>query len=274
MIIYGIDFTSAPSRRKPITCAEGLLRDQTLLVHSLERWPCWADFKGFLQHPGPWVAGLDFPFGQPRRLVENVGWPTSWEAYVGVVAGMDMASFAELLERYRTPRPAGDKQHLRATDKLAASRSPMMLYGVPVGRMFFRGAPLLADAGLNILPCRPTLSDRVAVEAYPRLVANKCIGRRGYKHDEHGKQTPVLEAARREIISLLAFTSVAARYNLTLEIGSNLAELLVQDASGDSLDAVLCTLQAAWAYLRRKTGFGMPKDCDCLEGWIVDPELD
>jgi hypothetical protein len=45
----------------------------------------------------------------------------------------------------------------------------------------------------------------------------------------------------------------------------------VQDASGDSLDAVLCLLQAAWALAQHQSGrgqYGLP-DCDPLEGWIV-----
>ena len=38
-------------------------------------------------------------------------------------------------------------------------------------------------------------------------------------------------------------------------------------ASGDTLDAVLCLLQAAWA--RTQPRWGLPPDVDPLEGWIV-----
>ena len=41
------------------------------------------------------------------------------------------------------------------------------------------------------------------------------------------------------------------------------------DASGDTLDAVLCALQAAWAWQRRDAGFGEPPQMDALEGWIA-----
>jgi hypothetical protein len=47
---------------------------------------------------------------------------------------------------------------------------------------------------------------------------------------------------------------------------------LVDDASGDSLDAVLCLVQAAWAVSRQAQGatrYGLPDDMDPLEGWIV-----
>jgi hypothetical protein len=46
---------------------------------------------------------------------------------------------------------------------------------------------------------------------------------------------------------------------------------LADDASGDSLDAVLCLLQAAWAQSRHEAGqprYGLPV-FDPLEGWIV-----
>ena len=48
--------------------------------------------------------------------------------------------------------------------------------------------------------------------------------------------------------------------------------MLVQDASGDSLDATLCLLQAAWAQREHAQGdalYGLPPGLDALEGWIV-----
>jgi hypothetical protein len=48
---------------------------------------------------------------------------------------------------------------------------------------------------------------------------------------------------------------------------------LVADATGDSLDAVLCMLQAAWADQQHSQGdglYGLPAAMDPLEGWIVN----
>jgi hypothetical protein len=42
---------------------------------------------------------------------------------------------------------------------------------------------------------------------------------------------------------------------------------LVDDASGDRLDAVLCLAQAAWAAAR--PGHGVSREVDPVEGWIV-----
>jgi hypothetical protein len=47
---------------------------------------------------------------------------------------------------------------------------------------------------------------------------------------------------------------------------------LVADASGDSLDATLCLMQAAWALQQHQQGaplYGLPPEMDRLEGWIL-----
>ena len=44
-----------------------------------------------------------------------------------------------------------------------------------------------------------------------------------------------------------------------------------EDASGDKLDAVLCAIQAAWAWKKRDRRYGRPHSADKLEGWIADP---
>jgi len=48
---------------------------------------------------------------------------------------------------------------------------------------------------------------------------------------------------------------------------------LVEDASGDSMDAVICMMQAAWSQQQFEQGdpmYGLPPDMDPLEGWIVN----
>jgi hypothetical protein len=48
---------------------------------------------------------------------------------------------------------------------------------------------------------------------------------------------------------------------------------LCDDPLGDHLDALLCAVEAAWAWQNRAHGFGVPTDLDPLEGWIADPPL-
>ncbi len=50
-----------------------------------------------------------------------------------------------------------------------------------------------------------------------------------------------------------------------------MTEMFVEDQMGDQLDAVLCAVQAGRVYSQRDRGYGIPVDCDMMEGWIVDP---
>jgi hypothetical protein len=271
MKIYDIDFTSAPSLKKAITCVQCRLDEDGL---SLEQFDCivsFDEFENFLKQPGPWVAGMDFPFGQPRKLIENIGWPQIWEGYVRYVGGMTKSEFVETLAKYLNGRDMGDKQHLRLTDQLANSRSPMMLYGVPVGKMFFEGAPRLLNAGVSILPCRERNDPRIVIEAYPALVARHWAAKDSYKTDDAKKQTPARHSAREKIINGLRSKDVRAHFGFDVHFSDDYAEAFIRDGSGDELDALLCAVQVGWAYSQRDQNYGIPAGCDPLEGWIVDP---
>lgn len=270
MHIYGLDFTSAPMRCKPITCACCELNDTILIVKSCLKMPSFADFEAFMRSDGPWLAALDFPFGQPRKLISNLGWPQSWEGYMRIIASMGKAEFEDTLLSYRASRAPGDKLHLRSTDQLAGAISPMMLHRVPVGKMFFQGATRLFNSPISILPCRPTSDNRIAIEGYPALVARKLIGRRSYKNDVRGQQTIDKQMARREIVQGLCSERLREWYGLSVEMSDEMREMLIADAMGDMLDAVMCAAQAGWAYLARERGYGIPVECDKEEGWIVD----
>ena len=270
MNIYGLDFTSAPSRRKPITCASCQLHDTTLSVKTLFKMPSFDEFEAFLRSDGPWLAALDFPFGQPRKLITHLGWPQNWQGYMNIIASMTKAEFEDTLHSYRASRASGDKLHMRVTDQLAGAISPMMLHRVPVGKMFFQGATRLFNSQVSILPCRPTADKRIAVEGYPALVARKLIGRRSYKSDMPGQQTIDREMARREIVQGLRSERIVEWYGLSVEMSDTIGEMLIEDGMGDMLDALLCAVQAGWAYMQSERGYGIPSDCDGDEGWIVD----
>ncbi len=270
MLIFGLDFTSAPNRRKPIICTRCELHADRLSVESCLPLLDFAAFEAFLRLDGPWVAACDFPFGQPLKLIANLGWPQSWEGYLQLISMMSKAQFEETLTRYCATRPIGDKLHVRATDVLAGAISPMMLYRIPVGKMFFEGAIRLFASGVNILPCRPTSSGRTVLEGYPALVARQWIGRRSYKSDDRKKQTPDQLLARRDLVVALRSDKLRISYSLKLDLSAELSEDLVNDPMGDKLDAVLCAIQATWAYNQRDNNYGIPPGHE-VEGWIVDP---
>lgn len=273
MRIYGIDFTSAPRREKPITCAVATFLEEILHIEGLVVFECFDTFENFLGSPGPWMAGMDFPFGQPKRLRRDLGWPDSWVEIAQLVGGMSLEEFERLLTEYREPRVPGDKHHRRDADVLAHSQSPMTLYGVPVAKMFYRGVPLLERSKVNIIPCRPLNKDRYVVEAYPALVARRYIGKTKYKSDDPRHRTPEREHARRELLDILDGPRLAEDFGITLNLPDGLTEEFIADASGDRLDALLCAIQAAWSWTRRDDNFGMPTGVDPIEGWIMDPGL-
>jgi hypothetical protein len=283
MKIFGLDFTSAPTRKKPITCAVCELHESDepgashnasiLTMQDCLTMPTFTEFEDFLRSDGPWLAALDFPFAQPRQLITNLGWPATWADYMQLIAAMSKSEFEQTLTHYRASRLPGDKLYLRDTDRDANARSPMMLHRVPVGKMFFQGAPRLLTSGASILPCRPTQSNRIVVEGYPALVARKWLGKRSYKSDECGKQTPEQTLARRDLLTGLCSPALSTHYDLRLAISDILMETLIEEPMGDMLDALLCAIQAAWAYTQRNNNYGIPPDCEKDEGWIVDPAM-
>ena len=58
--ILGIDFTSAPSRRKSITCARASFDGVMLRLDELVHWHNFKEFEDALAAPGPWIAGMVF----------------------------------------------------------------------------------------------------------------------------------------------------------------------------------------------------------------------
>lgn len=272
MKVYGIDFTSAPGHRKPITCADCTLENGFLHFDDIKYMETFDQFDEFLTNGTKWIAGMDFPFGQPRKLICDLEWPLSWKDYVGVIDKMGKLKFEETIKEYRQQKPKGKKHHLRETDKKANSCSPMMLYGVPVGKMFFQGAPRLLNSGVSILPCHKNGSQRIVVEAYPKLVAKKLIIKPQYKNDTKKKQTSQLRDTRQEIVKKLKSDCIKSFYGFDVAFKEDFAAKMIHDPTGDYLDAFLCAIQAGWAYENRERGYGIPEEFE-LEGWIVDPEL-
>jgi len=274
MRVYGLDFTSAPGPGKPLTVAVCALDGDTLRLERLQRLAGLEGFESLLDSPGPWILGADFPFGQPRRLVGALGWPDSWEGYVARVAEMGKQRYEETLRAYIQRRPKGDKLHRRAGDVRAGAISPMKLDYVPVGKMFFEGAVRLLRSSVCVEPCRPARDGRVVVEAYPALVARWALeGRRGYKEPKDAHARALRREARAEILRRITGPGLRQAYGIALRLKPGDHDQALEDDRGDLLDSMLCAVQAAWAWTRRDAGYGLPPDCDPLEGCIADPAV-
>jgi hypothetical protein len=261
--IYGVDFTCAPRPAKPITAAAGFLAGEVLRLEQIEKLASFRDFEAFLERPGPWVGGFDFPFSLPRELVRDLGWPASWKELVAHCAAMTRQELRERLDAYRSTREPGKRYAHRATDFPAGSSSPMKLVNPPVALMFHEGAPRIVAAGLQVPALAKGDPSRVALEAYPGLLARKQLGiRESYKSDTKAEHTPARTAARRRIVAALKKGEP-----LGIVLRTKLGEALIADGSGDLLDAAICAVQAAWA--ARRPRYGLPSRVPASEGWIV-----
>jgi hypothetical protein len=270
--IYGLDFTSAPGRRKPLVVLGCTLEGDSLRVEDSKTLTDFDGFEAFLQRRGPWVCGMDFPFGQPRSLISALGWPQGWEGYVGEVGMLPKEEFEDKIRADMAKRPRGSKWRYRLADRRSGSSSAMMLFRVPVGKMFYQGAPRLLASGVRVEPCRRNGDERVAVEAYPAVVARRFLGRTAYKRDGV-PDAPERRSARETLLAGLESAALREVYGFAVEMGVRWRKEFVQDPSADALDSLLCAVQAAWAHEKRDEGYGVPPECDPDEGWILDPAL-
>jgi hypothetical protein len=265
--IYGVDFTCAPRKAKPITVAAGILSRAELEIVEIENLATFPAFEAFLARPGPWLGGFDFPFSLPRELVSDLGWPAQWPALVEHCTAMDRLAFRLALNEYRGSRPLGRRYAHRATDHPAGSSSPMKLVNPPVALMFHEGARRLLAADVHIPGLINRASSKIALEAYPGLLTRKQLGiRASYKSDTRSEHTDARRSVRRTIVHAL---KAARPLGIQVKLGAKVERKIVADGSGDLLDAVICAAQAAWGWTRRESNFGLPAHAPAGEGWIV-----
>ena len=302
-MIVGCDFSSTPTTRKPVVLAFGAfagaaknsrtqssqrhaeiaeelngnpalsanpprpLRSDVLVLQGLERCPSLAAFGEWLNQEGDWIGGFDFPFGLPRELVEHLRWPLTWRECIAHYSSLTRADIRKTFAAFCDARPVGGKFAHRAFDKRAGSSPSMKWVNPPVAYMLHAALPLLLEAGVHMPGLHEGDKRRVALEAYPGLLARELVARRSYKSDEKSKHTPERLIARKDIVTRLEHGET--RLGLRLKLTHAQRDTLVGDASGDSLDAALCMLQAAWAAREGPPNYGLPDELDPLEGWIV-----
>ena len=265
MIIYGIDFTSAPKRDKPIVVARCKGEEKTLVLERFLEFTDWPAYEAWLEADSEWIGAFDFPFGLPRRFVERQGWPAEWPGMVRACIALGKERFAETAMRaFMAARTAEDKH--RRTDFAAQSHSPLKTKtNPPVGLMFYEGAWRLLRAGIRIPGLHAGASGKIAVEAYPGLAVRR-LRERFYKNDKRHSGTANNDARERILQELLTSTTGIFSCSLVLAGKSLRASLL--DPSGDWLDAALCATQAHWCW-RNQVNWGLPDVIDPCEGWIA-----
>lgn len=220
--LLGLDFSSAPSARKPLTVAWGQRMGCVVKLDRVDELPSHAELASLLAPAQPrlaqgFVVACDFPFGLPRPFVQALqrhGPPLLQSALQGTPEAAqaqeapsgppacerllralhhhcgDRAGFQRLIDAWgqawHSDRPPGPKLLHRATDRAmpgVSSTSPLQTRYVPVGKMYFEGLRLLLDADLSLPGLREGRPDAIALEAYPGLLAHELLGRRSYKSD-------------------------------------------------------------------------------------------
>lgn len=271
MQLLGCDFSSSPTPRKPIVVALGQRSGARVRLSGLEAFDSLDAWGAWLARPGAWVGGFDLPFGLPRELVEHLGWPTDWLGCMRHYAGLSRAQIRDTFAAFCAARPVGGKFAHRATDGPAGSSPSMKWVNPPVAFMLHAGVPRLLAAGVSLPGLHAGDAGRVALEAYPGLLAREVLGRRSYKSDQRAAQTADRLIARKDLLCALELGN--HRLGLRLALSPAQYDALAQDASGDRIDAVLCLLQAAWAERRHAEAgdarYGLPAGMDPLEGWIA-----
>jgi len=266
-LLIGCDFSSAPTRRKPIVLACGGSANGRVQLAKLERFESLDAFEAWLRQTDGWVGAFDFPFGLPRELVAHLSWPIAWSALMAHYAALSRADIRQAFAAFCDARPVGAKFAHRATDGPAGSSPSMKWVNPPVAYMLHAGVPRLLAAGVHLPGLHEGDTRRVALEGYPGLLARELLGNRSYKSDDKTRQTPERLIARKDLIT--ALENGQTRLGLRLKVSHAQRDALVDDASGDSLDAVLCLMQAAWAQQQGAPRYGLPAEMDPLEGWIV-----
>jgi hypothetical protein len=156
MIIYGVDFSSAPTKQKPIVIAEcqfdscnnrssnqsSLLLKRFVLIYSLN------DFESFLSKSKFGVGGFDLPFSMPEELIEYFEWPNEWETFVRYFCGQSKPFLKECFKSWCEKRDFGKKFAYRLTDIVSKSSPAMRWVNPPVAWMMHAGMHRLINAGL------------------------------------------------------------------------------------------------------------------------------
>lgn len=286
MRVYGLDFTSAPGKGKPLAVGRCLLDGGVLRLDGFDLFEAYGPLEALLRSDGPWIMGCDFPFSHPARLVRECGehlnrtafpvrWPMPWEEYLRGVAGMTQESFKALMKSC-PPDSRGVREKKRITGKIANAASPMHVDFPPVGLMFHQAARLLLDCPCEVVPLRMNGDDRKLYETYPGVFAERFCGSKSYKEGRKD-QWPVRSGRRAAMLDMMRSERFRETYGFTVAINDVHARVMTEDRKADLLDAFICAIQAAWTWNRRGEGYGLPgpdvvdPEVLAFEGWIFDP---
>jgi hypothetical protein len=168
MKIFGINFNSASSEKKPITIAIcDFKKSRGLTVSKVESLSSLKEFDTFLKQKGPWFADVDFPLGQPNLFLKNMNLPEKWNSYIKELNKWKLEGFEKKVNQYKDKIPAGSKEPLRLTDTMAGVESPLKLSHQQLARQFYESTNCLLKSRVSIIPCNERNDNRVVMKLFP-----------------------------------------------------------------------------------------------------------
>ena len=177
--------------------------------------------------------------GRAARLADRVA------GVHGPLRGTARAEIRDTFAAFCAARPPGAKFAHRACDRPAGSSPSMKWVNPPVAYMLHAGVPLLRAAGAH-LPAHERCDARRASRSRP---IRGCW--RARSSGRARTRATTRQADDERLLARLALVDALregrTRLGLRLLLDTGQRDALVDDASADTLDAVLCLLQAAWA---------------------------
>lgn len=251
MRVYGVDFTSAPTNKKPIVVAECETEPELRLIKFLQ-FTRLAEFGAWLQE-FQGTVGVDAPFGFPKEFRDAIGLSGTWKEQSSQIEALGLQRLVQIASEFRSSRPEGKKEPRRQTEIVTKAFSSMKMYQPPVGRMATRIIPLLARSGASVFPVRENKSGRMIFEIYCSPFARSVVGRQPYKN----------RAGTAEIRSRILSS-------LPMSVDNAQRKQVLDDDEGDFLDSLIGCYEAVLAEKKLASGaLVLPTDVDRIEGWIV-----
>lgn len=243
--VFGVDFSGARDAGKKIWVARGAIDGERLRIEDVRRGDqlrdsgrprdrCLAALRRCVaEHPEA-VFGLDFPFGLPLVVTDQLFRAERWSdflaSFVGRYGGGRRAAEQFKLDCWEA---AGNKEAKRATDK--ALKTPFSPYNLWLFRQTHYGilevlAPLVAGGLASVLPMQPARPDRPwLLEVCPASTLQRLgIYGRSYK-----RKTAADRNAREGILERLKAGGAVWFPKPQLE------QVVLDDHHGDALDSVI-----------------------------------
>lgn len=272
--LLGLDFSCAPSPRKPLTLAWGRRAGGVVRLDRVDELPTLAALEAVLApgsgHPRAtdgFIAACDFPFGLPRPFVQALqhhgpgelpadltgpacdagGAPLEAERLVRALHRhcLDRAGFQRLIDGWgetwhsdRAARHPDSKLLHRATDQAmpgVSSTSPLQTRYVPVGKMYFEGMRRLIEADCTLPGLREGRPNAIALEAYPGLLASELLGKRSYKSDAKAGTPAEVAAQQARLIARMDLLNALEQGRSRRLAGSDGLRLQLSAAQRDQL---------------------------------------